>query len=97
MALDVGEEGPVFIAVNPGSLLGTRMAKDVYGMVGGDIRIGSEIHCRAVPENEFAAASGQYFDNDAGQSSSPHPDDLNQRKSQETVRVIQIVLAEPLQ
>jgi hypothetical protein len=47
---------------------------------------------RAALAEEFAAASGQYFDNDSGQFASPHPDALDPRKSQEIVRVIETLL-----
>lgn len=44
-------------------------------------------------DDEFAAASGRYFDNDAGRFASPHPDALDPHKSQEIVRAIEAVLA----
>jgi len=81
------------VPVNPGSLLGSKMVKEAFGVAGGDIRIGAEILSRAALSDEFAAASGQYFDNDSGQFSSPHPDALDPRKSEEIVRVIETVLA----
>ena len=94
MALELNDDGPAIIAVNPGSLLGTKMVKQAFGMAGGDIRIGAEILCRAALEDEFAAASGQYFDNDSGQFAAPHPDALDPRKSREIVDAIETVLAE---
>lgn len=94
MALEFGDDGPIFIAVNPGSLLGTKMVKEAYGMAGGDIRTGANILCRAALDDEFAAASGQYFDNDSGQFASPHPDAFDPQKSQEMVNVIEKILAE---
>ncbi|NNG02557.1 MAG: SDR family NAD(P)-dependent oxidoreductase [Inquilinus sp.] len=87
-------EGPAIIAVNPGSMLGSKMVKEGFGVAGGDIRIGAEILTRAALADEFAAASGQYFDNDKGQFAPPHPDALDPRKSEEIVRVIEAVLAE---
>ena len=93
MALELGDTGPSIVAVNPGSLLGTRMVKEAYGMDGADIRIGAEILCRAALEDEFAAASGQYFDNDSGRFASPHPDALDRKKSREAVDVVEKVLA----
>jgi hypothetical protein len=56
----------------------------------------SEILTRAALSDEFAVASGQYFDNDSGQFASPHPDALNPKKSQEIVRVIETILAKLL-
>jgi hypothetical protein len=93
MALALEDHGPVIIAVNPGSMLGTKMVKQAYGVTGGNIRIGADILCRAALADEFAAASGRYFDNDSGQFVSPHPDGLDPQKSQEIVRAIEKVLA----
>ena len=94
LALSLKDDGPAIIAVNPGSLLGSKMVKQAFGVAGGDIRIGAEILRRAALDDEFAAASGQYFDNDSGQFASPHPHALDPRKSQEIVRVIETVLAD---
>ena len=94
LALSLKDEGPAIIAVNPRSMLGSKMVKEAYGVVGGDLRIGAEILCRASLSDEFAAASGKYFDNDSGQFTSPHPDALNPQKCEEIVRVIEAVLAE---
>lgn len=44
--------------------------------------------------DEFAAASGRYYDNDIGQFSSPHPDALNPQKCTEIVRAIEKLLPE---
>ncbi|WP_340238810.1 SDR family NAD(P)-dependent oxidoreductase [Sulfitobacter pontiacus] len=66
-------DGPMFISVNPGSLLATKMVKESYGMAGNDLRIGADILRRAAVSEEFANASGQYYDNDAGRISRPHP------------------------
>jgi len=92
IALALKENGPVFIAVNPGSLLGTKMVKEGFGVAGKDIHIGAEILTRAALADEFETASGQYFDNDSGQFASPHPDALDPQKSYEIVRVIEAVL-----
>jgi len=94
MALSLKDDGPAIIAVNPGSMLGSKMVKQAFGVAGGDLRIGADILCRSALEDEFAAASGQYFDNDSGQFTSPHPDALNPQKSEKIVRVIEAVLAE---
>ena len=94
MALALKEYGPIFIAVNPGSLLGTKMVKEGFGVSGKDIRIGAEILFRAALADEFATASGQYFDNDSGQFASPHPDALDPKKSATIVHAIEAVLAE---
>ena len=94
LALSLNGDGPAIIAVNPGSLLGTKMVKEGFGMAGDDIGIGAEILVRAALEDEFAAASGQYFDNDKGKFASPHPDALDPQKCREIVRVIEAILAQ---
>jgi len=94
MALSLGNDGPAIIAVNPASLLGSKMVKQAFGVAGGDLRIGAEILCRAALSDEFAAASGRYFDNDSGRFASPHPDATDPQKCEEIVRVIQSVLSE---
>ena len=80
-------------AVNPGSMLGTKMVTEGFGVAGGDIRIDAEILVRAALTDEFAAASGQYFDNDKGRFATPHPDALDPQKSLEIVRAIEAILA----
>jgi NAD(P)-dependent dehydrogenase (short-subunit alcohol dehydrogenase family) len=97
LALSLEDDGPVIVAVNPGSLLGTKMVKESFGTAGSDIRIGAEILIRAALADEFGAASGEYFDNDSGQFASPHPDAINPQKSQEVVRIIEKILAEMVQ
>ena len=87
------EKGPAVIAVNPGSMLGSKMVKESFGVAGGDIRIGADILTRAALAEEFAAASGKYFDNDSGRFASPHPDALDPRKSEEILRAIETILA----
>jgi NAD(P)-dependent dehydrogenase (short-subunit alcohol dehydrogenase family) len=94
MALSLKDRGPVVIAVNPGSLLATKMVKEGFGMAGNDIRIGAEILVRTALSDEFASASGKYFDNDIGSFTSPHPDARNPQKSEEIVRAIEAVLSQ---
>ena len=94
LALSLKGDGPAIVAVNPGSMLGTKMVKQGFGVAGNDIGIGAEIVTRAALADEFATASGRYFDNDSGQFASPHPDALDPQKSEEIVRVIEAVLAE---
>ena len=93
MAQATGADGPAMIAVNPGSLLGSKMVKDAFGVAGGDLRIGAEVLCRAALDQDFAGASGQYFDNDKGAFAPPHRDALDARKSGEVVETIERILA----
>ncbi|MEM6998911.1 MAG: SDR family NAD(P)-dependent oxidoreductase [Pseudomonadota bacterium] len=94
MALSLKDNGPIIIAVNPGSLLASKMVQEGFGVEGSDISIGAEILMRAALSDEFAEASSQYFDNDAGQFASPHPDALNSKKSDTIVKTIEAILNE---
>jgi NAD(P)-dependent dehydrogenase (short-subunit alcohol dehydrogenase family) len=87
------ENGLIVVAVNPGSLLGTKMVTEGFGMAGNDIRIGADILILAALSEEFAEASGLYFDNDKGRFASPHRDALDQKKTKRIVDVIETVLA----
>ena len=89
----VGEDGPVIVAVNPGSMLGSKMVREGFGVTGGDVRVGAGVLVRAALDDAFASASGRYFDNDAGRFGLPHPDALDPRKSEEVVIAIEKVLA----
>lgn len=89
MAISLKDEGPIIIAVNPKSFLGSKMVKEAYGVAGNDLSIGADILVRAALSDEFSDASGKYFDNDIEQFSSPHPDALNIQKCEELVGVIE--------
>ncbi len=92
MAESIGDDGPAIIAVNPGSMLGSKMVKDAYGVDGGDINIGADILRRAALSDEFAEASGKYFDNDSRRFASPHPDALNAGKCSDIVEVLEQIV-----
>ncbi len=93
LALSRQGRGPVIVAVNPGSMLGSKMVKQAFGAAGRDLAIGADVLRRAALSDEFAPASGYYFDNDSGQFALPHPDALDERKTEEIVRSIESVLA----
>lgn len=84
--------GPVVVAVNPGSLLASKMVQEGFGVAGGDLSIGADILIRAALSEEFAEASGLYFDNDAGQFAAPHSDALDDTKVREVVAAIETVV-----
>ncbi|MEM9521394.1 MAG: SDR family NAD(P)-dependent oxidoreductase [Actinomycetota bacterium] len=81
-------EGPVFIAVNPGSYLGTKMVKEGFGMEGNDVGIGVDILVRAATSEEFASASGRYWDNDSRRFAPPHPNATDPAKNAALVSVL---------
>ncbi len=92
MALDEKVE-PLIVSVNPGSLLGSKMVKENFGIDGGDIGIGADILVRAALSDEFESHSGEYFDNDAGKFAPPHPDGLDREKSGEVVKTLDAMIA----
>lgn len=94
LAQSLAKSGPAIIAVNPASLLASKMVKDAYGIDGKDIRVGSDILVRAALSDEFANASGRYYDNDQRRFASPHPDALDARKNQKLVAAIEDVVAQ---
>ena len=64
--------GPVVVAVNPGSLLASKMVKEGFGIAGNDLNMGADILVAAALDPAFADASGKYFDNDSGRFAAPH-------------------------
>ncbi len=92
MSQSLGKSGATIIAVNPGSLLGSKMVKEGFGMEGKDIGIGAKILARLATEDEFSDASGQYFDNDKGQFAAPHPDALNDKKCGQVLKAIESLI-----
>ena len=94
LAAELTNNGPAIIAVNPRSLLGSKMVRQAYGVVGADLRIGADILCRAALSDEFGAASGRYYDNDTEQFASPHPDALDPHKCQRLTDLIESILAQ---
>lgn len=89
LAASLGSRGPVFVAVNPGSLLGSKMVKEGFGIAGKSLSIGADALTRAALSDEFANASGHYFDNDKGQFGPPHPDALNDQKCAAVLSVVE--------
>lgn len=77
---------PVVVAINPKSLLGTKMVKKAFGTEGHDLTIGADILCRAALTEEFADANGKYYDNDQEKFGDPHPDALDSQKSTELIK-----------
>ena len=86
--------GPVIVAVNPGSLLGSKMVKEGFGTDGKDLGIGADILTRAATSDEFANASGKYFDNDSGRFADPHRDALDPKKTATLVQAIEAILSD---
>jgi NAD(P)-dependent dehydrogenase (short-subunit alcohol dehydrogenase family) len=86
-------DGPAIIAVNPGSLLASKMVKEGFGVEGSDLSKGAEILIKASLSEEFADATGRYFDNDSGHFANPHPAALDTAHSADVMNAIESTLA----
>ncbi|MGZ2256391.1 SDR family NAD(P)-dependent oxidoreductase [Roseobacter sp. A03A-229] len=87
-------QGPAMIAVNPGSLLASKMVKEGFGVAGSDLNKGADILIEAALGDRFADASGAYFDNDSGNFADPHSAALNARHASEVMESIKSILRE---
>ncbi|MFT6397184.1 MAG: NAD(P)-dependent dehydrogenase (short-subunit alcohol dehydrogenase family) [Bradymonadia bacterium] len=72
MARTHRDDGRVFVSVNPGSLLRSKMVTENFDRVNGEVTVGAKILVRAALSDEFSDASGKYWDNDAGRFAPPH-------------------------
>lgn len=89
------------IAVNPGSLLNTKMVNEAYGQHWSSADKGANILTELAISDEFADDTGKYFDNDIkdgvhgdarGEFGQPHADALNKEAIAELKRQTQTVL-----
>ncbi|MEM8978277.1 MAG: SDR family NAD(P)-dependent oxidoreductase [Pseudomonadota bacterium] len=85
--------GPVVVAVNPGSLLASKMVKEGFGIAGNDLQIGASVLRKAALGESFATASGKYFDNDSGQFAQPNGAALDAGHSAGVMQAINEVCA----
>lgn len=75
------------IAVNPGSLLNTKMVQEAYGQHWSSAEKGvSILHDLAITE-AYKNDSGKYFDNDKGSFGKAHQDAYNQEKMNTLLQV----------
>ena len=93
LAQSLAERGPAVIAVNPASLLGTKMVKEAYGTAGKDLGIGADVLVRAALDPSFARASGRYYDNDIQSFAEPHPDALDGSKNTALIDALDAAVA----
>ncbi len=72
------------LAVNPGSLLNTRMVQEAYGTHWSSADKGADILVELAVSEEYSGITGKYFDNDKGHKkgrfAQAHPDAYNQEK-----------------
>ena len=88
------EGGPSIVAVNPGSLLATKMVKEGFGIEGNDVNIGSEILARFVNDPEYSKRTGEYFDNDSGRFASIDEVSTNDAFIVRLIRELDRIIAE---
>lgn len=86
-------DGPVIVAVNPGSLLASKMVKEGFGVAGNDLKIGADILIEAALGTSFADASGRYFDNDSQRFAQPHAAALDAGHAADVMRGINDIVA----
>lgn len=94
--LSTKSKTPMIVAINPKSLLGSKMVKEAYGINGGDLSIGADILCRGALSDEFADASGKYFDNDIAQFAPAHPYARDEKKCNELINEMDLIIKEIL-
>ncbi|GAA6179451.1 SDR family NAD(P)-dependent oxidoreductase [Shimia sp. NS0008-38b] len=87
-------DGPAIIAVNPGSLLASKMVKEGFGLAGNDLSIGANVLREAALGASFATASGKYFDNDSGRFAPPHSAAQDAAHSAAVMQAIQSVVTQ---
>ncbi|WP_452229900.1 SDR family NAD(P)-dependent oxidoreductase [Lacinutrix sp. MEBiC02404] len=84
------------IAVNPGSLLNTKMAKEAFGDYWSPAEKGVDILYDLVTSETYKNDSGKYFDNDKGESkghfSPAHPDAYDEAKIEKVLQVTDSLL-----
>lgn len=89
------------IAVNPGSLLNTKMVDEAYGEYWSSADKGANILAELAISDDFANDSGKYFDNDIkdgvhgdarGEFGQPHADALDKEAITELERQTQAIL-----
>ena len=84
------------IAVNPGSLLNTKMVKEAYGQHWSSAEKGQKILVELATEEFYKDKSGQYFDNDQGDTkgefNTAHPDAYDAHKVEELITQTEAIL-----
>ncbi|WP_109829865.1 SDR family NAD(P)-dependent oxidoreductase [Reichenbachiella versicolor] len=93
-SFDFAEKHPdiITIAVNPGSLLKTKMALEAYGDYWSTPDKGSNILFELATGEQHADKSGKYFDNDSGGYKQAHPDAYNPSKIKDLLDVTDKVI-----
>lgn len=75
------------IAVNPGSLLNTKMVTEAYGQYWSSADKGADIIYELSISDKHKGVSGQYFDNDAGIYNKAHADAYNDEAIKKLIEI----------
>lgn len=81
------------VAVNPGSLLNTKMAIEAFGKHWSPAEKGANILYDLAISEEHKGITGKYFDNDEGVFGAAHPDAYDETKINELISLTENVLA----
>lgn len=88
------------IAINPGSLLNTKMAREAYGQYWAPAGKGSNMLVELATLEEYTGVTGKYFDNDKGsvkgEFSEAHSDAYDQEKIANLISKTEEILASTL-
>ena len=87
------EKDITVIAVNPGSLLNTKMVKEAYGNHWSSADKGANILTDLALSENITELSGSYFDNDRGSFGRAHNDAYDQQKTETLIRTTEELLA----
>jgi NAD(P)-dependent dehydrogenase (short-subunit alcohol dehydrogenase family) len=79
-AFAIANPNIVTIAVNPGSLLNTKMVQEAYGQFWSSADKGADILFELATSEKHIESNGKYFDNDKGIFSNAHNDAYNKEK-----------------
>ncbi|NOQ28010.1 MAG: SDR family NAD(P)-dependent oxidoreductase [Bacteroidales bacterium] len=80
------------IAVNPGSLLNTKMANEAFGTHWAPAEKGANIIYDLAISEEHKSITGKYFDNDSGAFANAHPDAYNEATINKLIEVTESII-----
>ncbi|MEM9848100.1 MAG: SDR family NAD(P)-dependent oxidoreductase [Bacteroidota bacterium] len=80
------------IAVNPGSLLNTRMVQEAYGRYWSSADKGANILYDLAVSQQYKVITGKYFDNDSGGFGTAHADAYQEKLVKQLVEITDEVL-----
>lgn len=82
------------IAVNPGSLLNTRMVQEAFGTHWAPADKGAKILYDLATLEKYKGMTGKYFDNDQGSFGQAHADAYNESKIKQLIAATEELLAD---